>query len=88
MTEQKKLTGEELAVRILDEFDRVNEEYDIEIPFQVTVHTAETEFGMPDVPGVKIHNEWDDPMFIPDAEGMTEDEATRFVEDLASNFRD
>ena len=88
MSKQKKLSGEELAVRILEEFDRINEEYDIEIPFKVTVHKDETEFGLPDVPGVEIHNEWDDPMFIPDAEGVTEDEAICFVEDLAANFRE
>ena len=88
MTEQKKMYGEELAAKILEEFGRVNEEYEIEIPFMVTVHTEETEFGLADVPGVEIHNEWDDPIFIPDIDGMTEEEAKNFVEDLAENFRD
>ena len=88
MKKQKKLRGEELAAKILEEFDRVNEEYEIEIPFMVTVHTAVDEFGVDDAPGVGIHNEWDDPIFIPDSEGMTEEEAEKFVEDLASCFMD
>ena len=87
MTKQEKLRGEELAAKILEEFDRVNEEYEIEIPFMVTVHTDETEFGLADVPGVEIHNEWDDPIFIPDSDGMTEEEAINFVENLAECFR-
>ena len=88
MTKQEKLRGEELAAKIREEFDRANEEYGIEIPFTITVHKDVDEFGVDDAPGVGIHNEWDDPIFIPDSEGMTEEEAEKFVEDLASCFMD
>ena len=88
MTTQNKLFGEELAAKILEEFDRVNDETGEEMPYKVTVHTSETYFGLPDIPGVEVHNEWEDPMFIPDSEGMTEEEAEKFVEDLASCFMD
>ena len=86
MTKQKKLTGEALAAKILDEFDRINDETGEEIPFKVTVHTAETCSGLPDIPGVELHNEWDDPMFFPDSKGMTEDEVVAFADGLAEDF--
>ena len=85
MTE-KKLFGEELAAKIREEFSRIEEEADFEMPYTVTTHKSETEFGLEDVPGVEIHNECEDPIFIPDAEGMTEEEATSFAEGLAENF--
>jgi hypothetical protein len=88
MTEkEKKLRGEELAAKIIEEFSRIEEEAEgFKFPYTVTVHGNETEFGLPDVPGVKIHNDCEDPIFIPDAEGMTEDEAVAFAEGLAENF--
>jgi len=86
MTEQKKLFGEELAGKIIEEFSRIEEESGEEIPYTVTVHGTETEFGVEDVPGVSVHNEWDDPIFIPDAEGMTEKGVTAFAEGLAETF--
>jgi len=86
MTEQKKLFGEELAGKIIEEFSRIEEESGEEIPYTVTVHGTETEFGAEDVPGVEVHNECEDPIFIPDSEGMTEEEATSFAEGLAENF--
>ena len=87
MTEQKKLFGEELAAKIIEEFSRIEEEAEgFEFPYTVTVHGSETEFGVEDVPGVSVHNEWDDPIFIPDAEGMTEKEVTAFAEGLAETF--
>ena len=86
MTKQEKLRGEELAAKIREEFARINEETGEEMPYKVTVHTDETEFGLADVPGVEVHNEWEDPMFIPDSEGMTEDEVAAFADGLAENF--
>ena len=87
MTEQKKLHGEELAAKIIEEFSRIEEEAEgFEFPYTVTVHGSETEFGVEDVPGVSVHNEWDDPIFIPDAEGMTEKGVTAFAEGLAETF--
>ena len=85
MTE-KKLFGEELATKIIEEFSRIEEEADFEMPYTVTTHKSETEFGLEDVPGVEIHNECEDPIFIPDSEGMTEEKATSFAEGLAENF--
>ena len=86
MTE-KKLRGEELAAKIREEFSRIEEEAEgFEMPYTVTVHGKETDFGMEDVPGVSIHNECEDPIFIPDSEGMTEEKATSFAEGLAENF--
>lgn len=85
MTE-KKLFGEELAAKIIEEFSRIEEEADFEMPYTVTTHKSETEFGLEDVPGVEIHNECEDPIFIPDSEGMTEEKATSFAEGLAENF--
>ena len=86
MTE-KKLFGEELAAKIREEFSRIEEEAEgFEFPYTVTVHGSETEFGVEDVPGVSVHNEWDDPIFIPDAEGMTEKGVTAFAEGLAETF--
>ena len=85
MTE-KKLRGKELAAKIREEFFRLEEEADFEMPYNITVHKDETEFGLEDVPGVEIHNECEDPIFIPDAEGMTEEKATSLAESLAANF--
>ena len=86
MTE-KKLFGEELAGKIIEEFSRIEEEAEgFEFPYTVTVHGSETELGEKDVPGVEIHNEWDDPIFIPDSEGMTEKEVAAFAEGLAETF--
>lgn len=87
MTEKKKLFGEELAAKIIEEFDRIEEEAEgFEFPYTVTVHKDETEFGTEDVPGVKIHNDCEDPIFIPDSEGMTEKEVAAFAEGLAETF--
>ena len=87
MTEkEKKLRGEELAAKIREEFSRIEEEADFEMPYNITVHKDETEFGLEDVPGVEIHNECEDPIFIPDSEGMTEEKATSLAESLAANF--
>ena len=86
MTE-KKLFGEELAGKIIEEFSRIEEEAEgFEFPYAVTVHKDETEFGTEDVPGVNVHNECEDPIFIPDSEGMTEKEVAAFAEGLAENF--
>ena len=86
MTE-KKLFGEELAEKIIEEFSRIEEEAEgFEFPYAVTVHGSETEFGTEDVPGVNVHNECEDPIFIPDSEGMTEKEVAAFAEGLAENF--
>ena len=86
MTEEKKLKGKALAAKIIEEFSRIEEESGEELPYTVSVHTTETEFGLEDVPGVKIHNECEDPIFIPDSEGMTEKEVAAFAEGLAENF--
>ena len=87
MTEkEKKLRGKELAAKIREEFSRIEEEADFEMPYNITVHKDETEFGTEDVPGVEIHNECEDPIFIPDSDGMTEEKVTSFAESLAANF--
>ena len=87
MAEKKKLFGEELAAKIIGEFSRIEEEAEgFEMPYTVTVHGTETGFGTEDVPGVKIHNECEDHIFIPDSEGMTEKEVAAFAEGLAENF--
>ena len=87
MKEQKKLFGEELAAKIVEEFSRIEEEAEgFDCPYTVTVHGNETEFGLEDVPGVNVHNDCEDPIFIPDSEGMTEEEAIDFAEGLAENF--
>ena len=86
MTEEKKLKGKELAAKIIEEFSRIEEESGEELSYTVSVHTTETELGEEDIPGVKIHNECEDPLFIADSEGMTEKDVAAFAEGLAENF--
>ena len=87
MKEQKKLFGEELAAKIIEEFSRIEEEAGgFDFPYAVTVHGNETEFGLEDVPGVKIYNNCEDQIFIPESEGMTEKEVAAFAEGLAETF--
>ena len=86
MTEEKKLKGKELAAKIIEEFSRIEEESGEELSYTVSVHKDETEFGTEDVPGVSVHYDCEDPFFIPDSEGMTEEETIKFAEDLAEDF--
>ena len=86
MAEEKKIFGKELAEKILGEFARISEETGAEMSYTVSLQTEETDPGLKNVPGVKIHVEWDDPVFVPDFEGLTEEEAKNLVEDLAEDF--
>ena len=86
MKNQKKFSGEELAAKILDEFARINEDTGEVMPYQVTIHTAVDEFGVDNAPGVKIHGGCEDPLFIPDFLGLTEDEIIGLANELAEDF--
>ena len=86
MTKQEKLRGEELAAKIREEFALISEETGGEIPYQVTIYTAVDEFGVDNAPGVKIHGGCEDPLFIPDFLGLTEDEIIGLANELAEDF--
>ena len=86
MSKQKKLCGEELVAKILEEFARITEESGEEVPYTVSLHVEETDPGLANVPGVKIHNEFEDPVFVPDFEGLTEEEIIDLTNELAENF--
>ena len=87
MTEkEKKLHGEELIAKILEEFKRISDETGDELTHKVFLRVEEKKIGKNDVHGVNVYIEDESPIFIPDFCGLGMDEVASFASELAGRF--